>query len=112
MHALHPDVHVMAEESTSWPRVSRPSRDGGLGFTHKWTMGWMHDTLSYFQKHPIHRQHHHHQVTFGLLYALSEDFVLPISGSHLSTDRHSSSWRCEGTLTLHDHRQTRGGVRR
>ena len=79
VHALHPDVHVMAEESTSWPRVSRPTRDGGLGFTHKWNMGWMHDTLSYFQNDPIHRQHHHHQLTFGLLYAYSEDFVLPIS---------------------------------
>ncbi|MDP1824482.1 MAG: 1,4-alpha-glucan branching protein GlgB [Archangium sp.] len=79
VHALHPDVHVLAEESTSWPRVSRPTRDGGLGFTHKWNMGWMHDTLSYFQKDPIHRQHHHHQLTFGLLYAYSEDFVLPLS---------------------------------
>ena len=79
VHAQHPDVHVMAEESTSWPRVSRPTHDGGLGFTHKWNMGWMHDTLSYFQKDPIHRQHHHRQLTFGLLYAYSEDFVLPLS---------------------------------
>jgi 1,4-alpha-glucan branching enzyme len=72
----HPGVHVIAEESTSWPRVSR--RDG-LGFTHKWNMGWMHDTLSYFQKDPIYRQHHHHQLTFGLVYQYSEDFVLPLS---------------------------------
>ena len=79
VHALFPDVHVMAEESTSWPRVSRPTRDGGLGFTHKWNMGWMHDTLSYFQKDPIYRQHHHHQLTFGLVYAYSENFVLPLS---------------------------------
>jgi 1,4-alpha-glucan branching enzyme len=79
VHATHPDVHVMAEESTSWPKVSRPTRDGGLGFTHKWNMGWMHDTLSYFAKDPIHRQHHHHQLTFGLLYQYSEDFVLPLS---------------------------------
>ncbi len=77
--ALHPDVHVMAEESTSWPRVSRPTRDGGLGFTHKWNMGWMHDTLSYFEKDPFFRQHHHHQLTFGLTYAYTEDFVLPLS---------------------------------
>ncbi len=79
VHALYPDVHVMAEESTSWPRVSRPTREGGLGFTHKWNMGWMHDTLSYFQKDPIYRQHHHHQMTFGLVYAYSENFVLPLS---------------------------------
>lgn len=77
--ALFPDTFVMAEESTSWPRVSRPTRDGGLGFTHKWNMGWMHDTLSYFEKDPLYRQHHHHQLTFGLMYQYTEDFVLPLS---------------------------------
>jgi 1,4-alpha-glucan branching enzyme len=79
MREQHPDVVVMAEESTSWPNVSRPVAQGGLGFTHKWNMGWMHDTLKYFEKDPIHRRWHHHQLTFGLLYAYSEDFVLPFS---------------------------------
>ncbi|MBM4777974.1 MAG: 1,4-alpha-glucan branching enzyme, partial [Archangiaceae bacterium] len=79
MQKLHPEVVVMAEESTSWPAVSRPVSSGGLGFSHKWNMGWMHDTLKYFEKEPIHRKWHHHQLTFGLLYAYSEDFVLPLS---------------------------------
>jgi len=79
MQRQHPEVVVMAEESTSWPAVSRPTSQGGLGFTHKWNMGWMHDTLKYFEKEPIHRRWHHHQLTFGLLYAYSEDFVLPLS---------------------------------
>ena len=79
LRTQHPDVVVMAEESTSWPNVSRPVAQGGLGFTHKWNMGWMHDTLKYFEKEPIHRKWHHHQLTFGLLYAYSEDFVLPLS---------------------------------
>jgi 1,4-alpha-glucan branching enzyme len=79
MRRQHPEVVVMAEESTSWPAVSRPAAQGGLGFTHKWNMGWMHDTLKYFEKDPIHRRWHHHQLTFGLLYAYSEDFVLPLS---------------------------------
>jgi 1,4-alpha-glucan branching enzyme len=79
LHATSPGVLVMAEESTSWPGVSRATRDGGLGFSHKWNMGWMHDTLAYFAKDPVHRQHHHHQLTFGLMYAYSENFVLPLS---------------------------------
>jgi 1,4-alpha-glucan branching enzyme len=79
IRALEPDVLVMAEESTAWPQVSRPTSQGGLGFSHKWNMGWMHDTLSYFARDPIFRRHHHHQLTFGLLYAFSEDFVLPLS---------------------------------
>ncbi|MBS1151162.1 MAG: glgB [Myxococcaceae bacterium] len=74
-----PTAMVLAEESTAWPGVSRPVSEGGLGFTHKWNMGWMHDTLKYFSKDPIHRQHHHHDLTFGLLYAFSENFVLPLS---------------------------------
>jgi 1,4-alpha-glucan branching enzyme len=75
----HPTVMVLAEESTAWPSVSRPTSEGGLGFTHKWNMGWMHDTLAYFSHEPVHRRHHHHQLTFGLLYAFSENFVLPLS---------------------------------
>jgi 1,4-alpha-glucan branching enzyme len=79
VHAEHPGVLTIAEESTAWPGVSRPVHLGGLGFTHKWNMGWMHDTLEYFQKDPIHRRFHHHQLTFGLIYAFSENFVLPLS---------------------------------
>jgi 1,4-alpha-glucan branching enzyme len=79
VHAEHPGVLTIAEESTSWPGVSRPVYLGGLGFGFKWNMGWMHDTLTYFSKEPVHRRHHHSQLTFGLLYAFSENFVLPIS---------------------------------
>ncbi len=79
VHAEHPGVLTLAEESTSWPGVSRPVYVGGLGFGFKWNMGWMHDTLTYFSKQPVHRRHHHSQLTFGLLYAFSENFVLPIS---------------------------------
>ncbi|RKH46463.1 1,4-alpha-glucan branching protein GlgB [Corallococcus sicarius] len=75
----HPGVVVIAEESTAWPKVSQPTSEGGLGFHFKWNMGWMHDTLSYFGKDPIHRQYHHNQLTFGLLYAFSEHFMLPLS---------------------------------
>ncbi|SJZ62762.1 1,4-alpha-glucan branching enzyme [Lysobacter spongiicola DSM 21749] len=74
-----PGAVVIAEESTAWPGVSAPVASGGLGFDYKWNMGWMHDTLSYMSRDPIHRSHHHHDMTFGLLYAFSERFVLPIS---------------------------------
>lgn len=74
-----PDATTIAEESTAWPGVSRPVEAGGLGFGYKWNMGWMHDTLRYLAKDPIHRRHHHHDLTFGLLYAFSENFVLPLS---------------------------------
>jgi 1,4-alpha-glucan branching enzyme len=74
-----PGIQTIAEESTAWPMVSRPVHLGGLGFGMKWNMGWMHDTLSYFSKDPIHRKHHHNQLTFSLLYAFSENFVLPLS---------------------------------
>jgi 1,4-alpha-glucan branching enzyme len=78
-HQLHPGTLMMAEESTAWPQVTRPSWTGGLGFSMKWNMGWMHDILSYLSKDPIHRHYHHDQLTFGLLYAFTENFILPFS---------------------------------
>ena len=74
-----PGVQTIAEESTSWPMVSRPTHVGGLGFGFKWDMGWMHDTLAYFGRDPIYRRHHHHELTFRMLYAFGENFVLPLS---------------------------------
>jgi 1,4-alpha-glucan branching enzyme len=78
-YGQHDGVMTVAEESTAWPAVSRPTWSGGLGFGYKWNMGWMHDTLAYMGKDPAHRRWHHHQMTFGLLYAFSENFVLPLS---------------------------------
>ncbi|MGB0498725.1 MAG: 1,4-alpha-glucan branching protein GlgB [Rubricella sp.] len=74
-----PGIMTVAEESTSFPKVSHPVDQGGLGFGYKWNMGWMNDTLEYIKRDPIHRRHHHHQMTFGLHYAFSENFILPIS---------------------------------
>jgi 1,4-alpha-glucan branching enzyme len=78
-HRDHPDVVTIAEESTAWPSVSRPVSDGGLGFDQKWMMGWMHDTLKYVQLDPLYRKDHHHELTFSLIYAFSENFMLPLS---------------------------------
>jgi 1,4-alpha-glucan branching enzyme len=78
-YGLFPDIITIAEESTSWPMVSRPTYLGGLGFGQKWMMGWMHDTLEYFKKDPVHRRHHHNQITFGIMYAFTENFMLPLS---------------------------------
>jgi 1,4-alpha-glucan branching enzyme len=75
----HPGVVMIAEESTAWPGVTRPTHASGLGFGFKWNMGWMHDTLTYLGKEPIHRQWHHNQLTFSMVYAWSENYVLPIS---------------------------------
>jgi len=74
-----PGVMVIAEESTSWPGVTAPVHTGGLGFQYKWNMGWMHDSLRYMGNDPIHRRYHHHDMTFGLVYAWSEHFILPLS---------------------------------
>jgi 1,4-alpha-glucan branching enzyme len=79
VYGAHPDVIMVAEESTSWPQVSRPVYLGGLGFGFKWNMGWMHDVLDYLRHEPVHRKFHHNQLTFGMLYAWSENFVLPLS---------------------------------
>jgi 1,4-alpha-glucan branching enzyme len=75
----YPEVLTVAEESTAWPKVSRPSAEGGLGFRMKWDMGWMHDTLRYLKHDPIHRKHHHGELAFRLVYAFSENYVLPLS---------------------------------
>jgi 1,4-alpha-glucan branching enzyme len=74
-----PGATTIAEESTAWPGVSRPTYDGGLGFGYKWNMGWMHDTLTYMQEDPVHRGWHHDKLTFGLVYAFTENFILPLS---------------------------------
>ena len=79
VHAEAPGAVTIAEESTAWPMVSRPTYVGGLGFTLKWNMGWMHDTLAYMKHDPVHRRFHHHRITFALLYAFNENFVLPLS---------------------------------
>ncbi|MEJ2857079.1 MULTISPECIES: 1,4-alpha-glucan branching protein GlgB [unclassified Saccharothrix] len=79
VYKRHPGVVMVAEESTAWPGVTRPTHLGGLGFGFKWNMGWMHDTLHYLSREPIHRSYHHNEITFSLVYAWSENFVLPLS---------------------------------
>ena len=79
VYAAHPDAVTIAEESTAWPGISRPTFMGGLGFGQKWMMGWMHDTLVYLRKDPIHRKYHQNDITFSLMYAFTENFMLPLS---------------------------------
>ena len=79
LYQEYPDIQMFAEESTAWPMVSKPTHLGGLGFSMKWNMGWMHDTLKYFSKDPIHRKYYHNQLTFSIWYAFTENFLLPLS---------------------------------
>lgn len=79
LYANFPDAITIAEESTAWPGVSKPTYLGGLGFGQKWMMGWMHDTLEYFKKEPVHRKYHQNEITFSVMYAFTENFMLPLS---------------------------------
>ncbi|MFT6836103.1 MAG: 1,4-alpha-glucan branching enzyme, partial [Francisellaceae bacterium] len=89
VHSQHPGAVVMAEESTSWPMVSRPTNTGGLGFSMKWNMGWMNDSLEYLEREPIHRLYHQNDITFSQTYAYTENFILPLSHDEVVHLKHS-----------------------
>ena len=97
-HAEQPGSLIIAEESTDWPQVTRPVDQGGLGFSMKWNMGWMHDTLQYFTKEPVHRKYHHNELTFGLLYSFTENFVLPFSHDEVVHGKGSMIDKMSGDL--------------
>jgi 1,4-alpha-glucan branching enzyme len=95
-HSEYPGTMMIAEESTAWPGVSRPVDSGGLGFSMKWNMGWMHDSLGYMQHDPVHRKYHHNDLTFGLLYAFTENFVLPFSHDEVVHGKRSMLYKQSG----------------